>query len=111
MMLHIRNMESSRCKTMVKNTLHMLGFRYKRVELGEVELMGNLSSEKLQLFDLALKNIGLELMNDKKKQYIEKIKGAIHQLINLPNDYPKPIFSEFISKIVNRDYTFLSNLF
>jgi hypothetical protein len=46
MMLQIRNMESSRCKTMVKNELSKLGFHYKSVELGEVELKEDISGEK-----------------------------------------------------------------
>jgi YesN/AraC family two-component response regulator len=104
-------MESSRCTTMVKNELHKLGLLYKTVELGEVELKGNVSGEKLRLFDIALKNSGLELMNDKKKVLIEKIKAAISQLIYISDDSPKPIFSNYISEKVNHDYAYLSNLF
>ena len=45
MVLHIRNMESSRCKAMVMNELNKIGLRYKTVELGEVELKGDISGE------------------------------------------------------------------
>ena len=110
-MLHIRNMESSRCKAMVKSELNTLGLRFKTVELGEVELIGNITGEKLQLFDFALKNAGLELMNDKKCLIIENVKAAIHQLIYLSDDMPKPHFPDYISQKVNRDYAYLSNLF
>ncbi len=111
MMLHIRNMESGRCKAMVKNELNKLGLHYKTVELGEVELKENISREKLQLIDIALRDAGLELMNDKKSHLIEKIKTAIYQLIYLSDDLPKPNFSDYISKKVNHDYNYVSNLF
>jgi AraC-like DNA-binding protein len=111
MMLHIRNMESSRCKTMVKNELIRLGLRYKTVELGQVELIGNISGEKLNLIDIALRNAGLELMADKKTHIVEKVKDAIKQLICLSDDNPKPNFSDYISKKVNYDYAYLSNIF
>lgn len=111
MMLHIRNMESDRCKTVVKNELIRLGLQYKSVELGEVVLTENVSREKLQLIDFNLRKAGLEIIEDKNIRLVENIKEAIHQLVYHCDDYPKPNYSEFISVKVNRDYTFLSNLF
>ncbi len=111
MMLHIRNMESSRCKTAVKDELVRLGLHYLSLELGQVELKENISGEKLQLIDIGLRNVGLELIDDKQNIIIEKIKTAIHQLIYSSDDLPKPNYSIYISNMVNRDYTYLSNLF
>jgi AraC-like DNA-binding protein len=111
MMLHIRNMESGRCITMVKDELHKLGLHCKSVELGKVELREDLSLEKMQLIDNVLKNSGLELIDDKKSVLIENIKKVVYQLIYLSDDLPKPNFPEIISRNVKRDYTYLSNLF
>jgi AraC-like DNA-binding protein len=111
MMLHIRNMESSRCKAAVKNELVKLGLHYRSLELGFVELKENISGEKLHLIDLGLRNVGLELIEDKKRSIVEKIKTIIHQLIYASDDLPKPNYSIYISTVVNRDYTYLSNLF
>jgi YesN/AraC family two-component response regulator len=36
---------------------------------------------------------------------------AVKQLISLSDDLPKPNFSDYISKKVNFDYAYLSNLF
>lgn len=110
-MLRIRNMESGRCIAMVKNELNKQGIQYKTVELGEVKLKENISAEKLQLIDMGLRNAGLELMEDKKSRYIEMIKVTINELVYLSDDLPKQNYSDYISKKVNRDYTFLSNLF
>ncbi len=56
MVIQIRNMESDRCIATVKNELSKLGFRYKKVKLGEAELKEKISSEELRLIDNALRN-------------------------------------------------------
>ena len=111
MILHIKNMESSRCKTFVKSELNKLGVQDMTVELGEVELMEELPENKLQLFANGLRNAGLELIEDKKALLIKKIKAAVYQLVYLMDDLPKPNYSNYISKNVNLEYIFLSTTF
>lgn len=111
MLIQIRNMESDRCIATVKNELDKLGLHYKKVELGEIELKERVSDEKLMLIDNALRTAGLELMRDKNSRLIDKIKDSINQLIDIPEDQPKPNTSDFISKKVNADYAYLSNIF
>ena len=111
MMIQIRNMESNRCKDLVKNELDKLGIQYKSVELGEVELKGIVPGEKLQMIGTALRDSGLELMDNKKIRLVEKIKDAVYQMVYLSDDLPKPNLSDYICKKVNYNYTYLSNLF
>jgi len=111
MVLYIRNMESARCKMAVKTELNKLGIRYKSIELGEIELNETISGHLLKQIDTALRNSGLELIDDKKSRLIEKIKEAIYQLIYLSDDLVKPNISEYLSQKVKYDYTSLSNLF
>jgi AraC-like DNA-binding protein len=111
MMLLIRNMESDRCKTIVKEELNRLGLLYNSVELGEVELAGNVSKVKLQLIDTALRKSGLELMVSNKILLIAKIKGAIKQLVYFSEELHRPNFSDYISKKVNQDYNYISKIF
>jgi AraC-like DNA-binding protein len=95
----------------VKGELQKLGIPYTTVELGEVRLKENISKEKLLLIDNALKQAGLEIMADKKSRLVGKIKIAIHQLIYLSDNLQKPVISDFISKKLNYDYSYLSKLF
>jgi AraC-like DNA-binding protein len=104
-------MESDRCKAMVRNELIKLGLHYKRVELGEVEFKDSISKDQLKMIDIALRNYGFELMYDKNNRIVEKIKESIFKLVYKSDDVPKQNFSDFISSTVNRDYTYLSNLF
>ena len=67
-------MVSNRCKMAVKEELKKLQLHFMVVDLGEVEIMENISMEQRQLLKAALLNSGLELMEDKKSMLIEKIK-------------------------------------
>lgn len=111
MMLLIRNMESERCKTIVKQELRKLGVHYKYVELGEVELQSGISIEKQKIFADALKRSGLELMVNQKTILIQKIKDAVSEFISFSDDITHPSFSDFITKKVNYDYNYLSKAF
>lgn len=104
-------MESRRCKTLVKQEMDKLGLRNITVELGEVEFEGDISGQKLRLFDSALKNLGLEILVDKRTQLVEKIKNAVNQLVYLTDDLPKPNYSDYISEKVNLSYSSLSTIF
>lgn len=111
MILKIRNMATSRCKTFVENELNKLGLFDIIVELGEVELRENISTEKLQLLNTSLKNAGLEIIEDKNIHLIKEIKAAVYDLLNHFDDLPKPNYSEYISRKVNFSYTHLSSAF
>jgi len=63
-----------RCKMVVKSELDKLGLHYIRVELGETEIMEDISTEQIDSLKVALKSTGLELMDDKKSMLVEKIK-------------------------------------
>ncbi len=111
MILKIKNMESSRCKTLVTHEMKKLGLQDITVELGEVEFEGDISNEKLKLFDSALKDLGLEILVDKRSRLVAKIKNAVYQLVYLTDDLPKPNYSDYISDKVNISYSSLSNVF
>jgi AraC-like DNA-binding protein len=111
MMLLIRNMESERCKAIVKDELKKLNIQYKYVDLGEVELSTSISVEKLKVLGNALQESGLELMVSQKALLIERIKEAVHQFVYLSDDITNPNFSDFISEKVNYDYNYMSKTF
>ena len=61
----------------VKDELTRLGLSYVSVELGEAELVENISSDMRNRIRAALLKSGLELMDDKKSVLIQKIKNVI----------------------------------
>jgi AraC-like DNA-binding protein len=104
-------MVSIRCKMIVKSELDKLGLNYKSVELGEAEIMEDVSAEQLAGLNTALKKSGLELMDDKKSILIEKIKNVIVELVHYSDEPLQINFSNYLAGKLNYDYTYLSNLF
>lgn len=104
-------MVSNRCKIAVKEELKKLGLHFIFVDLGEVEIMENLSDEQRNRLKAGLLVSGLELMDDKRAILIERIKTVIIEMIHNLNDLIKVNHSDYISEKLKMDYTYLSNVF
>ena len=95
----------------VKEELKRLGLHYVSVELGEVEIMEDISVEQHDKFQAALLRSGLELMDDKKSVLIQKIKNVIVELVHYSEEPLTINFSDYLSQKLNHNYTYLANLF
>ncbi len=95
----------------VKEDLKKLGLHFIVVDLGEVEIMENLSSEQLSQLKIALLNTGFELMDDKRAVLIERIKNTVIEMVHYSSELIKTNFSNYLSEKLNYDYTYMSNLF
>jgi AraC-like DNA-binding protein len=104
-------MVSNRCKLAVKEELKKLGLHFIMVELGEVEIMENITTEQRILLNQRLTSIGLELMDDKRSVLIEKIKTTIIEMIHHSEEVTKLNFSHYLNEKLNHDYTYMANLF
>ena len=100
-----------RCKMLVKSELDKLGLHYVHVELGEAEIMENISGDQLSTLGIALKKGGLELIDDNKKILVERIKTIIIELVHYNDHQLKINLSDHLSQKLNHNYTYLSNLF
>ena len=104
-------MVSNRCKMAVKEELKKLGLHYIVVELGEVDIMEDITIEQRDELKLGLLNSGLELMDDKRAVLIEKIKNAIVEMVHYSDEMIKVNFSDYLSDKLRHDYTYMANLF
>lgn len=100
-----------RCKMVVKEELAKLGLHYIVVELGEVDILENISVEQHEQFRAGLLKSGLELLDDKKSVLIQKIKNIIIELVHYSEEPLSLKFSEFLSQKLHYDYTYLANIF
>ncbi len=100
-----------RCKMLVKSELAKLGLHFATVELGEAEVMEEITNEQLIQLGNALKKDGLELMDDKKSILVEKIKTIIIELVHDKDEQIKVNLSDYLSEKLNHNYTYLANLF
>ncbi len=95
----------------VKEELIKLGLHYTVVELGEVEILENMTTVQHDQFKEGLLRVGLELMDNKKAVLIQQIKNVIVELVHYSEEPLSINFSEFLCQKLHHDYTYLSNLF
>lgn len=95
----------------VSNIFHDAGIIDADVQLGKVVIHDMITSDKLELIEYQLKNVGFIIINDSKSRLIEHIKSIAIDLI-----YQNPVghkinYSDFLSDKLNLDYNYLSTLF
>ena len=95
----------------VKAELKKLRIKYLIIDLGSVELEGAMTKKQEEQLKENLQVSGLELMEDKKSILIEKIKNVIIEMVHYSDELPSIKYSEYISKKLNYDYAYLSNVF
>lgn len=95
----------------VKEQLKKLGLHFIVVELGEVEIMENISTDVREQLKSALLSSGLALMDDRRSVLIERIKNVIIEMVHHSEEEIKINFSSYLSAKLNHDYTYLANLF
>lgn len=104
-------MVCSRCKMVVRSELKALGLDPISVELGEIELKDESVDSVREELNRRLKNLGFELISDKKSKVIEKIKNLIIDLVHYQDKQLKTNLSTYLAQQCNQDYSALSNLF
>jgi AraC family transcriptional regulator len=111
MIIYIKDMVCVRCKMAVQAVLENLGIRFISIELGRVTLAGPLTQEQQKKLHAGLQLYELELMDDKKKILVERIKTSIIEILH-SSSFEVPLkFSEHLSKSLYYDYTYLANIF
>lgn len=112
MNLYIKDMVCDRCITAVRQTLEKLGYTLLSTRLGEVQLVETLDESQILEVNQALIKLGFELLDDKRKQIVERVKIVVRDLIySEPKSLKKLTPSVFIADNVGKDYKYLSGLF
>ena len=111
MKLYIKNMVCGRCEMAVRATLEQLQIPIISIQLGEVELSGNLEESLKQTLAKNLNALGFELLDDKISKTIERIKNLIIDLVHYQNEKLKINLSTYLAEDLKQDYSTLSNLF
>lgn len=99
-----------RCVTAVEAVLQSEDIPYTEVQLGLVQLPKVLNSEQLQALKMALHKIGFEILTDPKDHIVAKIKAALLELINDP-DQQHIKLSVYLSETLQSSYQTLSGIF
>lgn len=111
MKLYIKNMVCGRCKMVVKAELEKAGLHPLHVELGEVEITQELPKPALDRLNAGLKQLGFEIIDDRKGTIIEKIKTELISQVHQAGEQNGINISQYITAKLHYDYAYLSNLF
>lgn len=109
--LYIKNMVCDRCKAAVKNALQSLGLKPVSVELGIAYIEGEIDKDKTDEIRTTLCDLGFELLEDKQKQIIDRIKSEIIELVHYKDNKSDVNLSTHLSGKLATDYSTLSKLF
>jgi AraC-like DNA-binding protein len=104
-------MVCSRCKMAVQSAMERQGLHPTTVDLGEVEIAAPPTSEQIRDLDTALRQLGFELIDDKKSRIIEQIKTLIVKMVHHDETARTINLSAYIAGQLHYEYTYLSNLF
>lgn len=112
MKIYIKNMVCDRYNLAVSTLLKEMGINPVKVELGCVDI-GVKILAKPELVDLEsrLKNLGFEMLDDKKSRLIDKIKTSIIELVHRKDSLDKIKLSDYLKSQVNYDYNHISHIF
>lgn len=110
--LHIKNMVCPRCISYVKDELENLKLEVVEIKLGEVKISGELAEEKMIHIKNTLEKAGFELIEDKNRQIIVKIKASIINLIHYKKEsLIKVNYSDYLSEKLSLEYKYISSIF
>lgn len=104
-------MVCDRCRMSVAQVLDSMRTPYRRVDLGEVELVNEPDEKFLEEFRKKITPLGFDLIEDRNSRTISKIKSGVIDLVrgNAPKKRLK--LSAYLQDLLGKDYHSLSSLF
>lgn len=109
--LLIKNMVCPRCIQAVRTILVEMDIPVEDIQLGEAWLKRDLQEDENKVFKFQLEKIGFVLLDDTKKQLIEKVKTLLISLIQNSDGEMNLNYSTYLSERIGKDYRYLSGLF
>ena len=111
--LFVKNMVCLRCLLAVENILDEVSIDFQEVIAGEIHLAADISEEQNNLLHTRLSAIGLELIDNKMSNIIEKVKQLVIKKARLEVSEAENRLnlSVYLSQNLYHEYTYLSSLF
>ncbi len=111
--LLVKNMVCHRCILATEDILRKLAIPFREVMVGEIHLSHRITDEQIHMLSKHLTVIGLELIDNKTRGLIEKIKHLVLKKARgeVAANENKVKLSAFLSDRLHHEYTHLSSLF
>ena len=109
--IYVKNMVCDRCKLAVAKVLRDVGLTPTDIRLGVVTVAGRLGESEIRRLRPALRALGFDLLEDRQKQTVERIRCAVIGLVHYRDGKSDVNLSEYLSSSLGIDYSVLSKLF
>lgn len=99
------------CKKVLEEQLDKLKLDHEIVSINEVKIKDELSSQQVAELNAALKNYGIEVVENQKNALVQKIKNTIIEMVYLEDNLPTIKTSSYLADKLNHSYGYIANLF
>jgi YesN/AraC family two-component response regulator len=111
MKYYIKNMVCGKCQSIVISEMSKIGIGYDLVETGEITVSKKLTSLQHRRLSSSLRHSGLELIDDRQNERIEKLKNDIHYIEYCINANIEIKWPDFTALNRNSNFVSLNKLF
>lgn len=111
--LAVKNMVCNRCIRVAREELERAGYVLASVVLGEITVIGMITSEDKHRIADILSAAGFELIDDRRHALIERVKTLIIEKIYHSDgeELENLLFSKYLADAIAMEYGYLSSLF
>ena len=99
------------CKAIFTEQLRQLGVEFAFNTMGEVELLQPVDGTKMKQIEEKLREFGIEIIQDPRSIFVQRIKDVIIEMINADNKLPSAKFSDYLAQRLNHSYGHISKIF
>jgi len=111
MKLHIKYDINTCCKIILQEQLDKLQLPYIFTGLGEIEIKETVSAEKYKELEANLTKYAIEIIDDPKNVFTQKIKDAIVEMVYMEEALTTIKTSAFLAERLNKSYNYISGVF
>ncbi len=106
-------MVCNRCLLVVERILQACNIPHHQILLGELHINGEMSADQVELLSAELAKVGLQLIDKRSSNIIESIKQLVARKARneVIEDDTNINLSQYLSKKLYHEYTYLSRLF
>ena len=99
------------CKAILSEQLGKYGVPFRMDTLGELEVQSEIPEAVQQELKAILSRYGIELLDNKRLELIQRIKDQLIDIIYLKEKLPTIRLSDYLSEKLGHSYGYLSNFF
>ena len=111
MKLHVRYDIHISCKIIMQEQLDKMQLPYTLTGLGEIEIEERVTPEKYKELETNLAKYAIEIIEDPKDVFTQRIKDAIIEMVYLEDSLPNVTISAYLTEKLNKNYNYIAGIF